>query len=291
MRQGANSGSDWSAKGVPSALFVAAGVVQYVGAAIAISLFAVLTPPGVVWWRVAVGAFFLVLLWRPWKLAWSWPNLALALGFGGFLVIMNTLFYLALSTIPLGTAVSVEFLGPVTVAVLKGRGTRSRVAAGLALAGVVSISGWGLDLSSPAQLQGFLFALGAAAAWAIYILLGAQIARQGPTGGYLGVGMAFSAFVFLAVFGSAPFDFHLSLPMVASLLGVGILSSAIPYSLEALVFSRVSAATYGLLTALLPATSTLIGALMLQQLPSIAELLGLLLISGAVWLVNVEAVE
>ncbi len=276
---------------VAPALFISVGLSQYVGAAIAITLFALMTPLGVVWWRLAVGGVALVLIWRPWKVTWTWARLGMAVAFGGALAVMNSLFYEAMSTIPLGTTVSVEFLGPVAVAVARGRGARVRVASLLALVGVVLIGGWGLDLTDPAQLRGFLFALGAAAAWATYILLGSHVAKSGSPGAYLGVGLLVAAVGYLPFFHGDAFGFPFSGGLLAALLGVGLLSSGIPYSLEAFAFRRMLAATFALLTALLPATSTLVAAVMLRQIPSAAELVGLVLISAAVWLAGRENKE
>ncbi len=266
------------------ALFIGSGIAQYVGAAIAVGLFIFMSPLGVVWWRMALGAVVLLIIWRPWRMHWDARALLLATMFGLMLGGMNTLFYESIAHIPLGTAVSVEFVGPVAVALLRSRGPLPRIAALLALAGIVLIGGWGIDLSEPVVLTGFLFALGAAVTWAGYILLGSYISRRGKIGPSLAVGLTVAAFVYLPFFFTSAFLVDFTWSLVLMLLGVGVFSTAIPYSIDALAFGRVKADVFALLQALLPATSVIVGAVMLSQLPNAFELLGLVLVSIAVWL-------
>lgn len=277
------------------ALFVTAALFQYVGAAIAIGLFAVMAPSGVVWWRIFIGALGMLLLWRPWRYRWSARSLAAAALFGVALGGMNLLFYEAIARIPLGATVSLEFIGPVVVAVFRGRGALSKISAALAFTGVALIGGWGLDLSVPGATTGFLFGLAAGAAWAVYILLGSRIAQSMPPGPSLALGTLVAAGLFLPfVWGSVDLgDGSLLGPglVLLSLVGVGLFSSAIPYSIEAIAFSRLSAAMFALLTALLPATSTFVGAVALGQIPTVGELVGLALVSVAVWLASRAQME
>lgn len=266
------------------ALFVASGIFSYGGAALAVGLFTIMSPLGVVWWRAALGAVVLILLWRPWKKAWSRKEIAAAVLFGIALVAMNGLFYEAIARIPLGTAVSIEFIGPVAVAVIRGRGMMPRIAALLSLLGILAIGGWGLDLSDPDVRVGFIFIVGAAIAWAAYIVLGSYISSRGPTGPSLAVGVAVATVISLPFLASAAFHVDFTLPVVLMLVGVGIFSTAIPYSIDAIAFGRISATVFALLTALLPATSVLVGAVMLRQVPNAFELAGLVLVSVAVWL-------
>lgn len=276
------------------ALFIVAGLFQYVGAAIATGLFTELTPLAVAWWRIVIGAGAMILIWRPWRQRWSWSSVAVSVVFGLALAGMNLLFYEAIARLPLGVAVSLEFLGPVAVAVFRGRGWLPRVGALIALLGVLLIGGWGLNLTDPQIRAGFYFGLAAGAAWAGYILLGSFVSRSGSPGPSLAVGTSLAAVLLLPLLWSqvsaqtvpagAGADPWWGLAL--ALLAVGLFSSAIPYSIEAVAFSRLSSATFALLTALLPATSTLVGAVILQQLPSAAELIGLVLISVAVWLAS-----
>lgn len=268
------------------ALFIVSGILQYLGASVAVGLFAQMVPAAVAWWRLAIGGLFLLLMWRPWKQSWTLRNLLVSGLFGVFLGAMNILFYEAIAHLPLGVAVSVEFLGPVAVAVLRGRGKRVRVAAVLALIGVLLIGGIELDLRDMLQLLGLVFALGAAAMWAGYIVLGQSIASKRSGVASLAVGCCLAALLFAPFLASAAFSPVFSWSLVAALVGVGILSTALPYSFEAVVLKRLSASTFALLTALLPATSTLVGAVALNQIPGLAELGGLCAISLAVWLAS-----
>ena len=270
------------------ALFISAALVQYVGAGIAVTLFDIVAPSGVVWWRMAAGAAGLVILWRPWRAQWTRQSLLNATIFGVWLAAMNLAFYEAIARIPLGTAVSVEFVGPVAVAVLRGKGARSKVSAALAFTGVVLIGGWGLNFAEPQALHGFLFALLAATAWAGYILMGSKLSDEGSPGVSLALGLTIASLLFLPFLGRASFDFAFSWGLVAALVAVGLLSTTVPYSIDSIAFGRLNTATFALLTALLPATSTLVGLVMLRQVPSLAELVGLGLVSGAVWLASRE---
>lgn len=272
---------------VPAPLiFVGSGFFQYSGAALAVTLFSVLGPGPTTWWRLLVGALTLMVLWRPWRQKWTRQDLLGSALFGITLGLMNLLFYEAIARIPLGAAVSVEFLGPVAIAVFRGRGVPPRLAALLALVGIALIGGWGLDLSAPGVLTGVLFALGAALMWAGYILLGQAIAQRRSGVNSLAVGCLTAAVVFTPFLAPAALAVEFTGPVILAILGVGIFSTAIPYSLEAIAFRRLTPAVFALLTALLPATSTLIGALALRQIPTPGDLVGLLFVSVAVWLAS-----
>lgn len=283
MNKAGSPSSVWGSVPAP-ALFIGASLIQYVGAAIAVALFHIVAPAGVVWWRMAAGAAGLLVLWRPWRVKWTRKDVALATAFAAGLAIMNLAFYEAIARIPLGTAVSVEFLGPVAVAVLRGRGWRPRVSAGLALGGVLLIGGLGLDFSDTQALHGFLFALVAAASWSAYILMGSRLSYEGSPGVSLALGLTIVSVLFAPLLGGPAFGFEFSWALVAALIAVGVLSTSIPYSIEAIAFGRLRADTFALLTALMPATSTFVGLVMLRQVPSVAELAGLILVSTAVWL-------
>lgn len=272
---------------VPAQLFiVGSALVQYIGAAIAVGLFDAMSPASVAWWRVTVAAVVMALWRRPWREGLGWSDLWRSGLFGLVLTAMNISFYEAISRLPLGVAVSLEFLGPVTVAVVRGRGLAPRVAAFLALAGVVSISGFGLDVRAPGVVVGIAWILAAAALWAGYIVLGQRIAqtRSGVTN--LALGCAAGSLVLAPVLGPGGVGVFGSWSLALAVLGVGVLSTVLPYSLEALAMSRLSAATFALFTALLPATSALVGVVMLRQVPGAWEFVGLALISVAVWVAS-----
>lgn len=263
-------------------IFVASSLSQYLGAGLAVSLFSLMPSMTVAWGRLVVGAAVLVALRRPWRRAWTRRTLLVATAFGVATATMNVIFYAAISLLPLGTTVSLEFLGPVVVALVTGRGWRPRVAAILALLGVASISGLGVDLGDPDQRIGVLLALGAGVAWAAYILLGRRVASAGAGTDSLAVGMVAGALVYapLAV-GTA--DTILASPTAAvTVLGVGVLSTAVPYGLEQVVLRRLGTDAFALLSSLMPAASLLVGVVVLRQLPNAWEMTGLVLVSVAV---------
>lgn len=263
-------------------LFVLSGLTQYAGAALAVGLFATVAAPTVAWLRILVAAVVLVVWRRPWRTRWTRRDLGTVLLFGVVLAAMNVTFYVSIDHLPLGTAVAIEFAGPVAVAALTGRGWRERVAIAVAAVGVVLLAGVSLD-GGPDARTGLVAALLAAACWAAYILLGRRVAT-GTSGGVTGLAVAMTAGAlvfapFLAA-GAAPVLHDPRL--VAAVVGVGVLSSVIPYAIEQVVLRRVRPATFAVLLALLPATAALVGAVALHQVPHGLEVVGLLLVSGAI---------
>ena len=272
-------------------LFALSGLTQYVGAAVAVRVFGTLTPATVAWLRVTVSALVLLVWRRPWRATglWSWPALRTAIVFGIVLAAMNVSFYVAIDHLPLGTAVAIEFLGPVAVAALTGRGWRDRVGIGVAALGVVLLAGVSLNTGSEGAVVGLVAIFLAAACWAAYILLGRRVAR-GRAGGVTGlsVAMAAGAVVFAPFLasGAVPVlhDWQLALLVVA----IAVCSSVIPYAIEQVVLRRVRAATFAVLLAMLPAMAAVVGAVALRQVPHGLEVVGLLLVSGAIVLTGLD---
>ena len=274
---------------VPAPLiFVVSGLTQYLGAAIAVGLFTQLAPAPLAWLRVLVAAGVLLVWRRPWRLRWTRRDLGVAVLFGIALGLMNVTFYVAIDHLPLGTAVAIEFLGPVAVAAVTGSGWRDRAGIVLAAAGVALLAGVTLSLGREDARIG-LMAIGAAAAcWAAYILLGRRVAARGDGVTRLSVAMSAGAIVL------APFFVRSSTPVLgswtlaAAVVGVAVLSSVVPYALEQVVLRRVPPATFAVLLALLPATAAVVGAVVLRQWPHPLDLAGLLLVSGAIALTAVR---
>ncbi|WP_421735886.1 EamA family transporter [Cellulomonas sp.] len=272
-------------------LFVLSGLTQYLGAALAVGIFGTVAAATVAWLRIAVAAVVLVLWRRPWRSRFTRQDLRTAVVFGIVLGVMNVAFYIAIDHLPLGTAVSIEFLGPVAVAALTGRGWRDRVGIAIAAVGVVLLAGVSLD-TGPDAVIGLVAISVAAACWAAYILLGRRVARA-ATGGITGLSVAMAAGgVVLAPFlawGAGPV---LRDPQLAALVvAIAVCSSVIPYALEQVVLRRVRAATFAVLLAMLPATAAVVGAVMLQQVPHGLEVVGLLLVSGAIVLTGLDRDE
>ncbi|MGW6131080.1 EamA family transporter [Cellulomonas sp. NPDC055163] len=283
-----------AARGVPApVLFLGSGLTQYLGAALAVGLFAVLTAPSVAWLRIAVSALVLLAWRRPWRFRWTRADLLASALFGTVLAAMNVAFYVAIEVLPLGTAVAVEFAGPVAVAALTGRTVRERVAIAVAASGVVLLAGVSLD-AGPDAARG-LVAIGVSAVcWAGYILLGRRVAHGRTEGdaaaaaarpdgvSSLAVAMTVGALVFAPFLASpaAPVlrDPHLLLLVV----GIAVFSSVVPYAIEQVVLRRVTAATFAVLLAMLPATAAVTGVVVLRQMPSWGEVAGLALVSVAI---------
>lgn len=263
-------------------LFLGSGLSQYLGAAIAVGLFAVMPATTVAWWRIVVSALVLLAWRRPWRHRWTAREVLGSCLFGVVLGGMNMLFYVAIDHLPMGTAVSLEYLGPVAVAAIGGAGARARAAVVLALLGVFSISGFGVDWSEPGTALGVGFALAAGAAWAGYIVLGRRIAVGRSGLDSLAVGMLAAALVYAPLAAPTASLALADAALAAGVVGVGLLSSLVPYSLEQVALTRLPAATFALLTALLPATSLLVGLVVLRQVPTAGEVVGLVLVSVAV---------
>jgi len=269
------------------ALFVVSGLTQYLGAALAVGLFAVLAPATVAWLRVAVAAAVLLAWRRPWRARWGRRDLFGAAAFGVVLAAMNVAFYIAIERLPLGTTVAIEFIGPVTVAAVAGRGRRERAGALLAAVGVVLLAGVTLERGAEPGVVGGLIAIGVAATcWGGYIVLGRRVALRGSGVTALSLAMTAGAVVFAPFLaaGAAPVlrDWRLAL----AVLGIAVLSSVIPYAIEQVVLPRVSAAAFAVLLAMLPAIAAIVGAIALRQLLTPLELTGLLLVSAAIALTS-----
>ncbi|MDO4244354.1 MAG: EamA family transporter [Actinomyces sp.] len=262
-------------------LFIGAATSTYVGAGLAVALFAAMPSTTVAWWRLFIGALVLLSWRRPWRRRWTRRALVTAALFGVAMSTMNVIFYASIGHLALGTAVSLEFLGPVVVALATGRGWRPRVAALLALAGVAAISGFGLDLSDGSQRLGVVLALSAGAAWAAYILLGRRAAGTGGVDS-LAVASAAGALVYLPLAAPTASAALADTRSILMVLGVGVMSTVIPYGLDQVNMGRLTSDAFALLSSLMPATSLLVGLVMLRQVPNAWEVLGLLLVSAAV---------
>jgi inner membrane transporter RhtA len=265
-------------------VFVIGAISQYVGAAIGVFLFETTEPATVAWLRAAAAAVALVLWRRPWRRGWNRRQAGVALMFGLVTIGMNIAIYEAMARIPLGTAVAIEFLGPTAVAASGSRRPRDAAAVGLALTGVLLLAGVEFD----ANLTGVLFALVSAAMWAGYILLGKRVADTGDGLDSLAVGMSMAAVVLAPAIlvPQAAIDGSVFADPRLWLLGlcIGLLSTAIPYVLDQLVFVGIGSANFALLLALLPVTATLIGVVVLRQIPTLAETAGIALVVVALLL-------
>jgi inner membrane transporter RhtA len=262
----------------PEAAFVLGAVSQYLGAAVAVGLFDHLRPATVAVVRVASAAVIIVVTRRPWRRRWTRADLGWATLFGVALASMNLSIYLALEELPLGNAVAIEFLGPITVAAAGTRTARSAIALLTAAAGVVILAG----VQSEGTVRGVGFALLAGLFWAGYIVLGHRVARRGTAIDGLGVGMLAGA-VAISPFGVSGLGEGLERPSLLMLAGLaGLLSNVVPYVIDQLVMRHISRGRFAFLQALLPMTAVVVGLVTLSQTPGPREVLGIGLVVVAI---------
>ncbi len=260
------------ARRVPApVLFLVGGLSMYLGAAIAVWLFAEINPASVTWLR-QLGAAAVLLAWRrPGRSAWRGRTFWLAATFGLVTAAMNLAIYEAIARLPLGTAVALEFAGPVAVAAVGSRTRRDVAALLLVTLGVVLIA----DVRWAGSPLGVILALTSAALWAGYILLGQRVVSAGLGIDGLAVGFAVSTVVLSPLaLGTGPVWTSPRLLLLG--IGVGVLSTVVPYALDQVVLRRVSRATFAVLLALLPVSAAFTGLVLLHQVPGLVEALGIL---------------
>jgi inner membrane transporter RhtA len=247
---------------VPAPILVVGAIASVQsGAAVAIKLFPTVGAGGAVFLRLAIAAIVLGGVVRPSLRAFSRTDLGLMVAFGVVLAAMNASFYLALDRIPLGVAVTIEFLGPLGVAIAGSRRLVDGLWVLLAAGGVVLLARGGGHLST----AGVLFAGVAAAFWAGYILLSQRVGRAVPGLSGLAVALIVGAVV-TAPYGLVAGGTGLVRPgVVGKGVAVALLSSVVPYSFELLALRRLRAATFGVLMSLEPAMAALSGLLFLGQ--------------------------
>ncbi len=245
----------------PALVLGAIASVQF-GAAIATTLFSSIGPGGAVFLRLLFGTVILVPLWRPRWRGRSRRDLLLAVLFGLVLASMNFTFYSSIHRIPLGIAVTFEFIGPLMVAIAGSRRPLDLVWVAFAAAGILALSRGGVH-----HLDGLgvFLALLAGCLWAAYILINARVGRAFEGGTGLSLAMCVAT-VLMIPLGVTQGGSHLLEPHVL-LLGaaVGLLSSAIPYSFENEALRRIDPGVFGVLMSIEPAMAALAGFILLGQ--------------------------
>jgi inner membrane transporter RhtA len=261
-----------------AALIVAMISIQY-GATYAKGLFPLVGAEGTTALRLCAAAVMLGLVMRPWRARVRWGAVPALVGYGASLGVMNLLFYMALSRIPLGIAVALEFTGPLLVAVISSRRAIDFGFVGLAVGGLFLLSP-SLHGGQALNWAGVGLALGAGACWALYIVFGQA------SGGELGtqttaIGTLIAAVLVLPVGVAQAGWALLHPPVLFGALVVGFFSSALPYSLEMVALTRMKARVYGVMTSIEPALGALMGLMVLHEHLSAAQWVGIAAVAAA----------
>jgi len=219
---------------------------------------------GVAWLRIAsAGAVFAI-----WRRPWRYVNATIVV-LGLVLAAMNVCFYLAIERLPLGTVGAIEFFGPIALAAAGARTRRNLVALALATAGVYTLS----HVKFTGDPLAYAFAFANCALFVAYVVLGHRIAARDGVD-RLGAAMLVAMVVALPLGIRDAMPAFRSPTLLAAALGVGISSSVIPYVCDQLAMARLPRSTFALLLALLPATATVVGLLVLRQVPTHQDLRG-----------------
>ena len=262
----------------PQAYFVGSSVFHYLGPSFAVLLFARVDVLGVAWLRIGSAALVFAL-WRwPWRkfVALDRHGQLLIVTLGGVFALMNACFYISIDRLPLATVAAIEFIGPVALALNAARTSRNVAAVVAATCGVYLLT----HVRFGGAETGVAFAFANAALFTAYIVLAHRVSRRSAMGGVDGLAAAMMfAFVFVSPIGFAGAAHALGDPVaIAAGIGVGVSSSVIPYVFDQLAMARLARATYALFVALLPATATAIGVVVLRQLPTAVDLAGIALV-------------
>ncbi|MBO0890901.1 MAG: EamA family transporter [Acidothermales bacterium] len=266
----------------PHAFFVGSAVFHYLGPSFAVLLFAAVDELGVAWLRIASAAVVFAVWRRPWRTvaAMTSRQRVLLVGMGATLAAMNACFYLAIGRLPLGTVGALEFLGPVVLAAVGVRTRRNLLALLVVVGGVVLLT----DVRIGGEPVGFVFAFANCALFALYVVLGHALARNG---GGEGVDRLAASMLVALVF-ITPAGLGGALPalahplLLAAGVGVGVSSSVVPYVCDQLAMARLRRSTFALMLALLPATATVIGLLVLRQVPTVQDVAAVALVVAGV---------
>ena len=253
-------------------LLIAMSSIQS-GASLAKSLFPLVGAPGVTALRLALGTLILVVIFKPWRLRFTREQRLPLLLYGLSLGAMNYLFYLSIQRIPLGIAVALEFTGPLAVALFGSRRPVDFVWVALAVAGLWFLLPLGQN-AAHLDLTGAALAMGAGACWAVYIISGQRAGEEhGPATVAMGSLIAAAVFVPGGVLQAGDALWHGSLLPLG--LGIAVLSTALPYSLEMVALTRLPTRTFGTLMSMEPALAALSGMIFLGETLTLSQTLAL----------------
>lgn len=272
-----------AAEAVPPQLwFAISAVFHYLGPSFAVLLFPAVGVLGVAWFRIGSAALVFAAFTRPWRtlLESDARSRLFLLGLGACLAVMNTSFYLALDRVPMSLVAAMEFIGTIGVALYGMRTRRNLIALALAVVGVFVL----IDVKWTTDPAGLLWAALNAGLFVAYIVLGHKAAQNGASGGVkrLGAAMAIALVMLMPIgFAEAARAFG-RVELVLAGIAVGVCSSVIPYVSDQLAMSRLPRATFALFLAILPATATVIAAVVLAQIPSPSDIVGIALVMAGI---------
>lgn len=259
----------------PELFFILSAIAQYTGAIIAVNLFDDISPATVAWLRVLSASLILLAFsFQQSHKRWSRRELYWVAAFGASTALMNLFFYLAIDRLPLGKGVTIEFIGPITVAALRTRSVRNTVALLFAAVGVVVLGG--VELGN--EPLGLVFILAASVMWAGYIVMGSRVALADRGVSGLALGLLFGGIVITPfAAGDAGAAFSSGKILIGCVL-VGLLSNAIGYGIDQSTLRRIPIRRFSVMLALLPVSAAIFGFLFLDQSPSLLDLLGMALV-------------
>jgi inner membrane transporter RhtA len=248
---------------VPIAALMVAMVCFQLGATLAKGLFPIVGPGGTAALRLAIASIILLAVWRPWDIRFTQRQLGIVVIYGVAMGLMNFFFYLALSYIPLGITMALEFTGPLGVALFASRRAIDFLWILLAALGLAALLPLGVG-GAPLSGLGIAYALAAGACWALYIIFG-RSAGTAHGGQITSLGTAIGACVIVPI-GFAQNGTQLFSPAILPIaVGVAVLSSALPYSLEMFALPRIPTRTFGVLMSLNPALGAVAGLALLHE--------------------------
>ncbi len=255
---------------VPILLLLTSMISIQIGATFAKGLFPIIGAEGATLLRQGFAAIILCLVWRPWKQKLNKKQLQSVFIYGLSLSGMNLLFYMALGRIPLGIAVAIEFVGPLSVALLSSKKNLDFLWAAMAAIGIILILPL-TKISQPVDPLGILYALGAGICWAMYIVFGKKAGSSVHSGTVAALGMVVAA-MFTVPFGiisAGPLLFDKKILPTA--VAVAVLSGALPYSLEMFALKKLPTNTFGILMSLEPVFAALSGLVFLSEHLSVIQ--------------------
>ncbi|NMM43009.1 EamA family transporter [Rhodospirillaceae bacterium KN72] len=262
----------------PHAWFGVSAVFHYLGPSFAVLLFPSVGVLGVAWFRVASAAAVFCILTSPVRVfrESTWMGRGLLVGLGLCLAVMNTSFYLALDTLPMSLVAAMEFIGTIAVALYGLRTGRNLIALILTVSGVFVL----VDVVWQSDPWGLFWSTVNAALFVGYIVLGHRAAAEGADRGVerLGAAMVIAFLALLPVGIAQAATVFTNSYLVLAGIGVGVCSSVIPYICDQLSMSRLPRGSFALMLALLPATATIIAAIVLSQIPTLRDLIGIALV-------------